>query len=224
VKRIKVFVADDHRLFREALLELLKAQDDIHVVGEASNGAQALREIERATPDIVLMDIDFGADKETEGIETTRQIAQQHGERVRVIMLTMHNEPDLVVKAFEAGARGYILKESDSKTMLSTIRDVHRGHVILSPIQATKVMERFQSIRQEKLALELAHLTEREKEILALVAQGLTNQQVAERLSISVQTVRNRLSVVFGKLHVNNRTQAAQYAAKLGLTPDSGGP
>lgn len=218
--RIKVFVADDHKLFREALIELLKEQEDIQVIGDASAGEQAIQRIAERVPDIVLMDIDFGASKEYEGIEATQRVVDQYGDRVRVIMLTMHNEPEFLVKAFEAGAKGYVLKESDSKKLLQTIREVHQGHVILSPKQASKIMERFHTMRQEKMEVELAHLTSREKDILKLLVTGATNQQIASQLNLSVQTVRNRLSQIFSKLHVNNRTKAAQYAAKLGLTSE----
>jgi len=218
MKSIKVFVADDHKLFREALIELLKDQAHIDVVGDASNGEQALSRIADYRPDIVLMDIDFGADKDFEGITTTQRIVERYGDQIRVIMLTMHNEPEFLVKAFEAGAKGYVLKESNAQQMLQTIREVYQGNVILSPNQATKIMERFHSLRKEKLETELAHLTEREKDILKLVSQGATNREIADELKLSTQTVRNRLSQVFSKLHVNNRTQAAQYASKLGLT------
>jgi len=220
MKKIKVFIADDHKLFRAGLIELLKDQDGIDVVGEASDGEEALKQIAQWTPDIVLMDIDFGPTKEDQGIQATKRLTQQYGDRVRVIMLTMHDEPEFLIKAFEAGARGYVLKESDPVKMLETVREVHHGGVILSPLQAQKIMERFQRLRQNKLQAELADLTEREKEILSLVGQGASNHHIAAELGISEKTVRNRLSVVFGKLHVNNRTQAAQYATKLGLNTD----
>jgi len=220
MSRIKVFIADDHKLFRAGLIELLKDQQDLEVVGEASGGEEACKLITQRLPDIVLMDIDFGPTREHEGIDATRRIMQQHEDRVRVIMLTMHDEDEYVVRAFEAGAKGYVLKEADPDRLLQTIRDVHRGGVVLSPRQAEKVLERFRRLRQAKLDEDLAYLTEREKEILQLVAQGASNQEIAAQLGMSEKTVRNRLSVIFDKLHVNNRTQAARYAMRLGLSED----
>lgn len=214
---IKVFIADDHKLFRAGVIELLREESGLDVVGEASEGEDVLKRIASWKPDIVLMDIDFGPGKEDKGIHLTQQITDAYEGSLKVIMLTMHDEPEYLVQAFEAGAKGYVLKESDPSKLIDTIRDVHKDGVILSPQQANKIMERFQRLRQEKLSNELAELTEREKEILHWVSKGASNQEIADTLDISEKTVRNRLSVIFGKLHVNNRTQAAQYASKLGL-------
>jgi len=218
---MKVFIADDHKLFRAGLIELLKDQQDIEVIGHASDGEEAWQHIAAWPPDIVLMDIDFGPTKEDQGIKIVQRITERFGDQVKVIMLTMHDEPEFLVQAFEAGAKGYVLKESEPVKMMQTLRQVHQGGVVLSPQQATKVMERFHRLKRERLQTELAELTEREKDILSLVAQGASNQQIAAQLGLSEKTVRNRLSVVFSKLHVNNRTQAAQYASKLGLTAEN---
>lgn len=217
MNRIKVFIADDHKLFRAGVIELLKDEADLEVVGDASTVDDALKQISDWMPDVVLMDIDFGPGREDEGVRAAQRLSQQYGPQLQVIMLTMHDEPELLVRAFEAGAKGYILKESDPAKLISTVREVHRGGVILSPKQAEKVIASFQRLRQDKLSTELANLTEREKDILGWVAQGASNQQIADALGISEKTVRNRLSVVFGKLHVNNRTQAARFADKWGL-------
>lgn len=217
-------IADDHKLFRAGLIELLKDQEDLEVVGEASDGEEACKCVAERVPDIVLMDIDFGPTREHEGIEATRHIMGQYEDQVRVIILTMHDDDEYVVNAFEAGARGYVLKEADPDTLLRTIRTVQRGGVILSPRQAEKILEKFHRLKQAKLNEELAHLTPREKEILQLVAQGARNQEVASQLGLSEKTVRNRLSVIFDKLHVNNRTQAARYALRLGLSSEDSYP
>jgi DNA-binding NarL/FixJ family response regulator len=215
--RIRVFIADDHRLFRAGLIELLRSREGLEIVGEAADGREACRLVAEVLPDVVLMDIDFGPTREREGIDAARRIAERHGDRVKVIMLTMHGEDENVVRAFEAGAKGYVLKEADPDRLLRTIREVYEGGVILSPQQAEKVLERFRQWRQARRDEDLAYLTEREKEILQLVAQGASNEEIAARLGISEKTVRNRLSVIFDKLHVNNRTQAARYALRLGL-------
>jgi len=214
---IKVFIADDHRLFRAGLIELLKEREGVVVVGEAANGSQALERVAQWLPDVVLMDIDFGSGREDKGIQLTQHIAQHYGDRVRVIVLTMHDEPEFLLKAFEAGARGYVLKEAEPDKVLETIREVHRGGVVLSPQQAKKVVERVRRLRQEKVDQTLAHLTTREKDILRWVARGASNDDIASELGLSEKTVRNRLSLIFSKLQVSNRTQAAQRAAKLGL-------
>lgn len=214
---IRVFIADDHKLFRAGLIELFRERDDLEVVGESADGQEAVRLVAECLPDVVLMDIDFGPTRERGGIDATRRIARQHGDKVRVVMLTMHADDENVVRAFESGAKGYVLKESDPDRLIQTIREVHQGGVILSPQQAQKVLERFRRWRQAQLDEDLAHLTEREKQILQLVAQGAGNEEIAARLGISEKTVRNRLSVIFDKLHVNNRTQAARYAMRLGL-------
>lgn len=217
MSKIKVFIADDHKLFRAGLIELLKDEDDIDVIGDSASADEAVEQISAWLPDVVLMDIDFGPAKEDQGIEITQRIAEHFGDQVKVIMLTMHDEPEFLVRAFEAGAKGYVLKESEPAKMIQTLREVYQGGVVLSSQQAAKVIDRFQQLKRERLQLELAELTEREKDILGLVAQGASNLQIAAELDLSEKTVRNRLSVVFSKLHVNNRTQAAQRASKLGL-------
>jgi DNA-binding NarL/FixJ family response regulator len=217
MKKIKVFIADDHKLFRAGVAELLKDEPDIDVLGQSSDGEDALKQIKSWPPDIVLMDIDFGPGKEDEGIVLTQELSEHFGDQLKIIMLTMHDEPAFLIKSFEAGAKGYILKESSPEKMISTIREVHSGGVILSPLQASKIIEQFQHLKQAKTSHELASLTEREKEILRSVGKGASNLEIASELNISEKTVRNRLSQIFSKLHVNNRTQAAQVAEKLGL-------
>ena len=139
MEKISVLIVDDHKLFRSGLAELLKDQDEIRIAGEASNGEEALRIIEQFPPDIVLMDIDFGVGREQEGIVTTQRILELFPDQVQVIMLTMHGDSDYIFHAFEAGARGYILKDSDQEVLMKTIRSVHDGGVILTPMQAEKV-------------------------------------------------------------------------------------
>lgn len=196
MNKIRVFIADDHRLFRTGLIELLKDQGEIEVVGEASDGEQTLKQIAQWPPDIVLMDIDFGPTKEDEGIRTTERIVNKYGDQVRVIMLTMHDEPEFLVKAFEVGARGYVLKESEPSKMLTIIREVYEGGVILAPKQAKKIMDQFRRLKQDRLQTKLAELTQREKDILKLVSQGSSNQEIASGLGLSEKTIRNRLSLI----------------------------
>lgn len=214
---IKVLVVDDHQLFRVGMVEFLKDQRRIRVVGEADGEEEALRCISDTLPDIVLMDIDFGPTREMEGLSATKRITETYADLVKVIMLTMHDNEDIIFDAIESGARGYVLKDADQETLLQTIISVEQGGVILSPTQAEKILKKYRYSMRSELDQELSALTEREKEILKLVATGASNEEIASSLSIAEKTVRNRLSTIFSKLHVNNRTQAAQYATKLGL-------
>lgn len=217
MKTIRILIADDHRLFRAGIAEVLREHHEFEVVGEASTGEDAIEKVKNLSPDIVLMDIDFGDLRETQGITATQKITEQYGDGVHVIMLTMHDEKELLIEAFDAGARGYLLKDADPRQMIDTIEAVHHGGVILTPEQASNVMERFQRSRQTEIDQLIESLTAREREILQLVAEGANNAQIADELDLSEKTIRNRLSGVFSKLHVNNRVQAARLASELGL-------
>ncbi len=216
---IKIFIADDHNLFRAGLIELLQEEEDFLIVGETSNEKEVYQSIIDTNPDVVLMDIDFGHNKEYAGIDVTEKITLEQDSQISIIMLTMHDEDSFVIKAFEAGAKGYVLKRSDPKTLMKTIRDVAKGGVILTSQQAEKVLNRFRQLRRHEIDEPFVHLTDGERKILQLVAEGITNPEIAEKLGVSKNTIRNRLALIFTKLHVNNRTQAAQMATKYDLFP-----
>ncbi|MFQ6090333.1 MAG: response regulator [Candidatus Bipolaricaulia bacterium] len=209
--KIRVLVADDHTLVRQGLTQLLEAED-IQVVGEAADGEEACRLALFLKPDVVLMDISM---PRRDGIEATRCITAKEP-KIKVLILTMHRRDDYVFRAIKAGASGYILKEADSKELLRAIRAAYCGEALLEPGMARKILEEFRRLGSEEKAV---HLTVREREILQLVARGASNQKIAEELGIAEKTVRNRLSVIFTKLHINNRTQAALYALREGLVP-----
>ncbi len=214
---IKVLIVDDHALMRQGLAEILRLQRDISIVGQAKNGEEALELSLTLRPDIVLMDIEMPG--RFDGVEATRRLTTQHPE-IRVIMLTMHTEEAYLFEAIKAGAKSYVLKHTGVPELLEAIRAVYRGETRLDPLLAKKILEEFQrlSTRQSRLETDYVHLTDREKDILRLVGQGASNPEIAEKLGISEKTVRNRLSMIFDKLHINNRVEAALYATREGLT------
>jgi DNA-binding NarL/FixJ family response regulator len=189
------------------------------VVGQASNAEEAVEHSRRLAPDVVLMDIHMPHGKE--GIEATRRITE-HNPKTKVIMLTMERQDEYLFEAIKAGAQGYLLKNVNSDELLNAIRAVAGGEATLNPALARKMLEEFRRLT-ERQAHECSYesLTDREKDILSLLSQGASNQEIAQRLGISEKTVRNRLSVIFSKLHINNRTQAALYALKQGLAAPS---
>lgn len=220
---LRLILADDHRLFREGVASLLARTDDVLLIGEAGTGAEALRLTEELLPDIVLMDINM---PDMDGIAATRAI-MQCCPHVSVLMLTMFEDDESVFAALQAGARGYVLKDADRGSLLRAIRAVARGETLLSPSVAQRVLEQFTATRPAPnppaqpapapVAALFSELTSREREVLALIAQGLRNRDIAERLVISEKTVQNHISNIFSKLQVNDRSQAIVRALQGGL-------
>ena len=208
--RIRVLVADDHSLLRRALVELLSHQDLVEVVGEAAHGREAVEQTEELRPDVVLMDMVMPG---LNGIEATRRLvaASPH---VGVLVVTMFEDDDSVFAAMRAGARGYLLKGARKAETLRAIRAVASGEAIFSPAIARRMMGFF-AARPAPAAF--PELTDREREILALIARGGGNQEIADRLSLSVKTVRNHVTLIYGKLQVADRAQAAIRAREGGL-------
>lgn len=209
---IRIVLADDHALFRQGLRSLLEAEPDFRVVGEAGDGREVLRHVLEAKPDIVLMDIQMPG---LDGVQATQEILREWPQ-AKVIMLTMYRQDAYVFEAVKAGARGYMLKDADAKDLLEAIRRVNNGEVLLDAELAEQIIQDFKA-KRESVPKPHAELSEREVQILKLVAQGYTNLEIAGELSLSEKTVRNRLSEIFQKLHLNNRTQAALYALREGL-------
>ena len=211
---IEVLIADDHHLVRQGLAQLLAAEPDIRVVAQAADGEEAVEKAKLYRPDVVLMDIHM---PRLDGIEATRRIAERYPE-VSVVMLTMYGDEGHLFEAIKAGARGYVLKSAKPEQLLKTLRAVHRGEAWLDPALAHKMLEEFRRLSQPRAEprADLVYLTPREREILELLAQGASNHEIAKRLGISEKTVRNRLSLIFRKLQVNNRTQAALKAREAG--------
>lgn len=210
--RIRILIADDHTLVRQALSQMLQMEPDFEIVGQASDGEEAFQKAKVLDPHIVLMDIHMPRGRE--GIEATRRITE-HNPRIGVIMLTMERQDEYLIEAIKAGAKGYLLKSANSQELIEAVRAVAAGEAQLDPAMARKVLEEFRRLSQAEHK-DIVHLTEREKEILQLVAQGASNHEIAQKLDISEKTVRNRLSVIFDKLHINNRTEAALYALREG--------
>ena len=211
-KVIRILLADDHALFRQGLKSLLEAEGDFKVIGEAKDGREALRHALEARPDVILMDIQMPS---LDGVQATQEILKEWPQ-AKVIILTMYRQDAYVFEAVKAGARGYLLKDTDAKTLIEAIRRVAAGEVLLDAELAGQIIQDFKAKREEAPGLH-AELSEREIQILRLVAQGYTNLEIAAELSLSEKTVRNRLSEIFQKLHLNNRTQAALYAIREGL-------
>jgi DNA-binding NarL/FixJ family response regulator len=211
-----ILIADDHNLLRQALRQMLQTEPDLTVVSEAANAEQAIERCKLLAPDVVLMDIHMP--RGAEGIEATKRITEQNP-HTKVIILTMERQDEYLFESIKAGAKGYLLKNANSEELLEAIRTVAAGEATLPPTIARKVLEEFHRLNERELqGKPYERLTEREKEILSLVGEGASNRQIAQRLDIAEKTVRNRLSVIFDKLHINNRTQAALIAVREGLS------
>ncbi len=207
---VKVLIADDHHVVRRGLLFFLKTQKDIEVVGEAANGQEAVEMADQLLPDIVLMDLVM---PEMDGIQATQKIKEQHPEII-VLMLTSFSDRDHVVPAMEAGAAGYQLKDIEPDELVESIRSLMRGENTLHP-KATTELLKGPSAPATHL---LNPLTPREKEVLAELTKGKSNREIASSLFVTEKTVKTHISNIFTKLEVQDRTQAALYAVKHGLT------
>lgn len=210
---ISVLLVDDHVLFRQALRHLLETEQDIRVVGEASDGSQVEQLVEEQHPDVVVMDISMPA---IDGIAAT-QILRDKYPSLGIIVLTMFAEDSQVIRAIRAGADGYLLKNIESGKVVDAIRAVARGESVVDPELATKVLNEFRRLSDVDGYNNIAGLTEREISLLQLVANGLSNKEIATELGLAESTVKNRLSILFQKLDVKDRTQAAIYAMTHGL-------
>ena len=209
---IRVLIADDHPVFRFGLRALLAAEPHTEVIGEATTGDEAITLAVALQPDVVLMDLNMPGPN---GVEATRRIAQQCPQ-IGILVATMFDD-DSVFAAMRAGARGYILKGAEGEETLRAIRAVAHGEAIFSPTIARRLMQHFAAPRPGPSSPPFPELTEREHEVLDLIAQGYTNTAIAERLYMSPKTVRNHVSTIFSKLQVSDRTQAAIRAREAGL-------
>lgn len=207
MRRINILLADDHNVLRQGIAQVLESQEDMNVVAQARNGEEALHLARVHRPNIVLLDINM---PKMDGVEITRKIIEEFPE-IRVIILTMYRRDDYVFGAIKAGASGYLLKEVEMDELLAAVRRVYRGEAVIDPSITGRVLT---ALREESTSVKSnleTKLPERDVEILRLLSLGLTNRNIAERLFISEKTVGNRLSLVFRKLNLKNRTQAALY-------------
>lgn len=208
--RIRILLADDHRVVREGLRTFLELTGDIEVAGEAADGREALQLCTDLVPDVVLMDLVMPG---LNGIEATRQIRAQ-SPTTKVIALTSFTEDDTLFPAIKAGAAGYLLKDVEPHDLAEAVRTVHRGEGLLDPRVAAKVMH---ELAAGTPAHSTTELTAREHEVLGLLAGGRSNKEIASELGVSVKTVKTHVSNVLQKLHLADRTQAALYAAREGV-------
>ena len=208
---IRVLIADDHAIVRKGIRALLTTERDIEVIGEAADGAAAVAQARALHPDVILMDLVM---PEMDGIEATRRITEQQV-GTRILVLTSFAADDKVFPAIKAGALGYLLKDTGPAELLQAIHQVHRGEPSLEPAIARKVLHELS--QPPKHPPTAQPLTERELDVLRLVAQGRSNREIAEQLVITEMTVRTHVSNVLSKLHLASRTQAALYALKEGL-------
>jgi len=215
---IKLLIVDDHTLFRDGLRAIFLAVHDIEVIGEAASGEEAIQTALTQRPDVILMDIQMD---DINGIEATRQILEALPE-TKIIMLTMLEDSESLFAAMVAGARSYVLKGADKAEVLKTIRAVADGDVLFGSSIANRVTDYFRNLNPAMVTQttedhSFAELTEREMEILDLIARGLNNHEIAGRLHIAVKTVSNHISNIFNKLQVVDRAQAIIKAREAGL-------
>ncbi len=213
---MRVLIADDHPLFRSGMRALLAADPDTEPVGEASSGEEAIELATELQPDVVLMDLQMPG---INGIEATRRILHA-SPGIRVLAVTMFEDDHSVFTAIRAGARGYILKGASPDEVLRAIWVVGGGEAIFSPSVATRLIEYFGSLRPETLPQAFPELTDREREILELIAHGRGNAEIARQLSLSAKTVANHVSNILTKLQVADRAQAMLRAREAGLGQD----
>ena len=215
---IRVLIVDDHAIVRKGIRALLSEADGFEVVGEASNGQEAVQRADESSPDVILMDLLMPG---MDGIEATQQITSRQP-KTRILVLSSFAADNKVFPAIKAGAAGYLLKDSSPDELVRAIRQVHRGEPSLHPTIARKLLQEI--ARPVELLPAPEALTAREMEVLRLIAQGLSNQEIADRISVSEPTVRAHVSRILGKLHLASRTQAALYAVREGLTDTDSAP
>ncbi|MGB8382917.1 MAG: response regulator transcription factor [Dermatophilaceae bacterium] len=216
---MRIIVADDHVLFRDGVRALVDAMPDAVLVGEASDGLQAVAAVAEHRPDVVVMDLRM---PQLDGVEATRRLVAQ-GCETRVLVVSMLEDDGSVFAAMRAGARGYVLKGAGHEELAAAIRAVYRGEAIFGSAIANRMTRYFATVTPTVPAA-FPELTPRETEVLQLLAEGLQNAQIARRLSLSAKTVRNHVSAVLGKLQVADRTEAAVRALEAGVRSGPDGP
>ena len=211
--KIKVLIADDHTILRQGIKALLDNQAEIEVIGEAKDGREALTLIERLLPDVVLMDIAMPG---LNGLEATRRIKKKFP-KIKVLVLTMYTNEEYVFQILNAGANGYLVKETAFQDLISAIRAVYRDEAFMSPSISKKVINRYMQRVRETNNTTGDILTTREREILQLIAEGSSSKKIAEALFISPKTVETHRTHIMDKLNIHNRTNLVKYAIRTGI-------
>jgi DNA-binding NarL/FixJ family response regulator len=210
---IRILVVDDHLIFRDGLRALITSASDCELVGEATTGAEAVRLAADLQPDVILMDVKM---PDMDGIQATREIVRA-SPHIGILVLTMLEDDNSIFAAMRAGARGYLLKGASHDEMLRAIRAVAGGQAIFSPSVATRMMDFFNTMRPAETPSIFPELSNREREVLALIAQGYSNAGIAGKLVISPKTVGNHITNILSKLQVGDRTEAIMKAREAGL-------
>ncbi len=214
MNKIRVFLADDHLILREGIRSLLEKVPDIEMVGEASEGGEAIAKVEQLVPDVVLMDITMPG---LNGLEATREIKQKNPQ-VKVLILTMHETDQYLSRMLQAGASGYVVKTTTTSELISAIRAVHQGDVYLYPSIARMLVEDYlQKVKTGEEKTSYEGLTSREREILALIAEDKKNKEIADLLGISVRTVQAHRTNLMDKIGAHDRTELVKYAIRKGI-------
>lgn len=214
MKKIRLLVADDHKIFRQGIKKLLEEEADLQVVGEAADGRDAVKKATELKPDLVLMDI---AMANLNGLEATKQIKKVLPE-TKIIMVTMHKNEEYILQSFQAGASGYILKEGAVEELVHAIRSIHQDKSFLSPtISKTLIDAYLRKMETGKTETPFDLLTDREREVLQLIAEGYTNREVAKALFISVKTVEAHRAHIMQKLNIHDVAKLVKYAIQKGL-------
>ena len=219
MERIRVLIADDHTLVREGLRALLEGRGGFEVIAEASNGREAVDRALQMRPDVVLMDIGM---PELDGLAATRRITKANS-TIRVLVLTVHETEDYFFRVLEAGAHGFLVKDAAGAELVAAVEAVHHGGVFLHPPMAKRLVEEYLArIGSGEERAAHAMLTRRERQILALIGAGNTNQEIADQLSLSVNTVQAHRSHIIDKLNLHSRADLMRYAVRVGLLRDPG--
>lgn len=215
---IRLLVVDDHNLFRQGLIRILGDYPQLQIVGQAANGQDALALVGQLLPDVVLMDVNMPV---LSGPDAVRQMRARFPS-VPVVMLTVSERDEDLFDAIRAGARGYLLKNVGAAELLDALQRVHAGEAILAPTMAVRLLDEFRSLAENapKEAAPVDDLSERELDVLRLVAQGLSNKEIADSLGLSEHTVKTHLANILEKLHLRSRAHAAAYAVQAGLVRD----
>jgi DNA-binding NarL/FixJ family response regulator len=209
-KQLRVLLVDDHEVVRLGLITLLEDISWIEVVGEVGSAGEAIESTAKLKPDVVVMDIRMPGES---GLEACRQITERWPE-IKVIMLTSYADDDLIFRALQAGASGYVLKQVGNRSIVDALRAVRQGDALLDPVVTQRVITRVREAEIARQATAFRDLSDREMEVLAQVAQGKTNAQIADSLSLAEKTVRNHVSAILSKLGLSNRIEAATYAVR----------